>query len=172
MADDLEEDIQEDIDNGQDDISNDVELEDDIQQENKVEKRIRTLSNKVRLTSKERDEFKALNDKLKTEKDSAKKEVEFYSSFSDTSDKYPAAREYKDEIKKKVLAGYSVDDAAVAILAREGKLTMPTPKVDNPAGGSATNLPLKGDSKTIETMTREEKREEIMRAVERGDISV
>lgn len=156
------------------DIDDSEESNDDQQEEkeeNKIEKRIKQLSNKVKLTSKERDELAEAKDKLEVERDNAKKEVEFYSTFSDTTDKYPAAKEYKDKIKEKVLAGYSIEDAAVAILAKEGKLTMPQ-KVDNPAGGSATNTPMTGDTKPLEEMSRDEKRAELVKAIERGDISL
>ena len=168
MADENEE-VQDDI---QEDIQEDVQLDDDVQQESKVEKRIRQLSNKVKLTSNERDELAKGKDKLEAERDTAKKEVEFYSSFSDTTDKYPNAKEFKDKIKEKVLSGYSVEDAAVAVLAKEGKLTMPQPIPDNPAGGSATNLPNTGEPKALKEMSLEEKRAEVIKAVDRGDISL
>ena|SRR3990167_761453 len=170
MADDNEEIIEnpeEDLEEGQ--------LEEDLeegQKESKVEKRIKQLSNKVKLTSKERDELAKGKQKLEIERDTAKKEVEFYSAFSDTTDKYPNAKEFKDKIKEKVLLGYSVEDAAVAVLAKEGKLTMPQPTPDNPAGGSAVNLPNTGEPKPLKDMSLEEKRAEVIKAVDRGDISL
>src|SRR3990167_7001633 len=166
MADENIEDIQDDI---QEDIQEDVQLDDDVQQESKVEKRIKQLSNKVKLTSNERDELAKAKKGLEAERDTAKKEVEFYSAFSDTTDKYPNAKEFKDKIKEKVLAGYSVEDAAVAVLAKEGKLAS-TQTNDNPAGGSATNLPGQGEPKTLKDMSLEEKRAEVIKAVDRGDI--
>ena len=171
MAEEKKEDIQKDT---QDDTQKDTQddVQDDVQpEESKVEKRIKQLSNKVKLTSEERDELATAKDTAEAERDAAKKEVEFYSSFSDTTDKYPAAKEYKDEIKKKVLAGYTIEDAAVAILAKEGKLTA-AQKVDNPAGGSATNTPLSEGDKPLNEMTREEKRAEVEKSIERGDISL
>ena len=132
---------------------------------NKVEKRIKGLSQKVKVTSDERD-------KLVIERDTAKKEVEFYSSFSNATDKYPLAKDFKDKIKEKVLAGYTVEDATVAVLASEGKLTATPPATESPAGGSAVNPPSSGGPKPLEEMTREEKREEVLKAVERGEISV
>ena len=81
------------------------------------------------------------------------------------------ARKLKEKIKEKVLAGYTVEDATVAVLASEGKLTTPT-ETENVAGGSATNPPSSGGPNPLEEMTREEKREEILKAAERGDISV
>lgn len=167
-----DEDTQEDIIDSEEDSQEDVQSDDDVQQENKVEKRIKTLSNKVKLTSKERDDLAKAKTKVEAERDTAKKEVEFYSSFSDQTDKYPAAKEFKDKIKEKVLAGYPVEDAVVTVLAKEGKLTGSAPTVDNPAGGSATNLPLKGGSKAIEEMSREEKRAEVLKSMDRGDISL
>ena len=154
---------------GVDNIQDDVQL-DDVQ-ENKVEKRIKDLSNKVKLTSKERDELAEAKKLSDAELGNAKKEVEFYSAFSDTTDKYPNAKEFKDKIKEKVLAGYSVEDAAVAVLAKEGKLTAPR-VIDNPAGGSATNLPGNTGSKPLQDMSREEKRDEVLKAMDRGDISL
>ena len=169
MAEENNEEIQEEI---QEDTQNeDIQLDDDVQQESKVEKRIKQLSNKVKLTSKERDDLAKAKQKLEAERDTAKKEVEFYSAFSDASDKYPNAKEYKDKIKEKVIGGYSVEDAAVSVLAKEGKLTAPR-ITDNPAGGSATNPPMTGESKTLETMTREEKRSEVLKAIDKGDISL
>ena len=161
-----EEEIQDDIE--QEDTE--VQLDEEVQ-ENKVEKRIKQLSNKVKLTSQERDELAKGKKSLEAERDTAKKEVEFYSSFSDAIDKYPAAKEYKDRIKEKVLSGYSMEDAAVAVLAKEGKLTMPK-VTENPAGGSATNPPMTGESKPLKDMTLEEKRGEVLKAMDRGDISL
>ena len=139
---------------------------------NKVEKRIKELSKKVKLTSQERDELVKAKQGLEAERDAAKKEVEFYSSFSDATDKYPAAKEFKDKIKEKVLVGYSVEDATVAVLAKEGKLTTPSLQPENPAGGSATTAPATNAAKPLNEMTREEKREEVIKATERGDISL
>lgn len=145
--------------------------ENNIQEDNKVEKRIKELSNKVKTTSQERDDLVAAKKESDAERDNAKKEVEFYSAFSDTTDKYPNAKDFKDQIKEKVLVGYSVEDAAVAVLAKEGKLT--APKVStNVAGGSATNVPISGESKPLSEMTRDEKRAELLKAIERGDISI
>jgi len=151
--------------------SEDIDVDLDETSDNKVEKRIKELSKKVKLTSQERDELIKTKQKLEVERDSAKKEVEFYSSFSNATDKYPGAKDFKEKIKEKVLAGYTVEDATVAVLASEGKLTTPT-ETENVAGGSATNPPSEGGPKPLEEMTREEKREEVLKAVERGDISV
>src|SRR3990167_994874 len=83
-------------------------LDQDIERKNKVEKRITDLSDKVRLTSEERDELKGLLATEQAAKEAAIKERDFYSSFTDATIKYPGANEYKDIIKEKVLSGYSV----------------------------------------------------------------
>ena len=163
-----EEEIQDDIE--QEDTE--VQLDEEVQ-ENKVEKRIKQLSNKVKLTSNERDELAKANEKLKAERDSLKKDSEFSTSFSENPH-YQVAKDYKDEIKKKVSGGYSVDDAIVSVLAKEGKLdaikAFKAP--ENPAGGSATNLPMSGEAKPLNEMSREEKRAELLKAMDRGDISL
>ena len=164
MADDNE-DILDDVEEQED-----IELDDEIQPENKVEKRIKQLSNKVKLTSKERDELAKANEKLKLERDTLKKDSEFSSSFSD-SPHYQVAKDYKDEIRKKVSGGYSVEDAVVAVLAKEGKLDA-IKATESPAGGSATNPPMSGEQKPLKDMTLGEKREEVLKAMERGDINV
>lgn len=164
------EDMQDDIEETQDDVQLDDTSEGEVQQENRVEKRIKQLSNKVKLTSKERDELAEANEKLKAERDSLKKESEFSSSFSE-SPHYQVAKDYKDEIKRKVSGGYSLEDAVVTVLAKEGKLNA-IKATESPAGGSATNLPMKGDQKPLQDMNREEKRAEVLKAMERGDISL
>lgn len=167
MADEKAEDIQDNVDD-----TEDIQLdeEEDVQQESKVEKRIKQLSNKVKLTSQERDELAKANEKLKAERDSLKKESEFNSLFSENPH-YSVAKDYKDEIKKKVSSGYSLEDAVVSTLAKEGKFDS-IKKVENPAGGSAVNPPMTGEVKSLQDMTREEKRSEILKAVDRGDISL
>ena len=140
-------------------------LDQNIEKKNKVEQRIKDLSTKVKLTSEERDELKVLNVALTTERDTITKERDFFASFTDTTAKFPGAAEYKDAIKEKVLAGYSVEDAAAAILAREGKLVAPTPepvKPESPAGGSAITQPQVGGEKELGEMTQEEKREKLL----------
>src|SRR3990167_7410264 len=159
MADDDTEEI-DDVEDTQDDVQ--LDEQDGVQQGSKVEKRIKQLSNKVKLTANERDELVKANKKLEAERDLLKSDSEFSSSFSENPH-YQVAKDYKDEIKKKVSSGYSLEDAVVATLAKEGKLSA-IQKTDNPAGGSATNPPMTGDIKPLKDMTREEKREEVLKA--------
>lgn len=46
----------------------------------------------------------------------------FENSFNQVSATYPLAKDFKDKIQEKVKAGYSVDDATIAVLQKEGKL--------------------------------------------------
>ena len=150
-------------------------LDKEIENESKVEKRIKDLSEKVRLTAEERDA-----EKIKLEEESAKasglqKEVEFLNSFGDQLTKYPDAASHRDQIKEKVLKGYSIEDATVSTLASEGKLKPKEQEttIDNVAGGSAAvNQPLTGEQKKVSEMSKDEKRAKLLEAEQRGDISL
>jgi len=136
-------------------------LDENINNENKVEKRIKDLSEKVKLTAHERDELQTLKTELEGKVTTTEKERDFYKDFSASSARYPQATEYQDQIKEKVMQGYTVDDAVVAVLAKENKLsnyTPPAPKQASPAGGSATNNISQGGEKSLKDMSREEKR--------------
>jgi hypothetical protein len=101
----------------------------------------------------------------------AEKERDFYASFSDSTSQYPEAAAHKDAIKEKVMAGYSVEDATVAILAKEGKLqnyTPPAPRMESPAGGSATTAMRNDFDKSPNEMSRDEKRAELLRIEQEG----
>ena len=151
------------------------QLDTEIDKENKVEKRIKDLSEKVRLTSEERDEQKhRLEESVKKIADLEKENV-FNTGFVDILANHSAAKDHKDEIKAKVLAGYSVEDAAYAVLGKIGKLGQPIqsalPK-ENPAGGSAVNQPTIGGEKKINELSRDEKRAKLLDLEARGDISI
>lgn len=173
MADD-EKDIQDDVvEENQDDIIDEIDEPEEGQQGSKVEKRIKTLSNKVKLTAQERDNEVKARKKAETERDNLKKDNEFSTSFAENPH-FSVAKDYKDEIKKKVSGGYSVDDAIVSVLAKEGKLDAikVVIKPDNPAGGSSPNLPTTGDQKPLNDMSREEKRAAVMEEMNKGNISL
>lgn len=131
------------------------------QEINKSEKRIKDLSEKVKTTAQERDELATAKAEAETKATEAQKEVEFYKDFSQQTSKYKDAAEYQDQIKEKVLAGYSVEDATISVLAKEGKFTPPipeAPKGESPAGGSATNT-ITDTNKTIGDMDQTERRD-------------
>lgn len=150
-------------------------VDDDIENKNRVEKRIKDLSEKVRLTAEERDEKDKLLAQERAEKETLQKERDFLNSFGDALVKYPKASQFRDEIKEKVLRGYTVDDATVATLATKGEFSPQQREVEvtNPAGGAATvNQPVANVPKTPTQMSRDEKRAALLEAEQRGDISV
>jgi len=154
-------------------------VDQEIENKNKIETRIKDLSEKVKLTSEERDELKTLNEEKDGKISGLEKENEFLNEFGNVLVKYPAASEFKDAIKEKVLKGYSIEDATVATLSAEGKLTPSEPspavepKKENPAGGSApTNPPASGGDKKLEDMSTPEKRALLVEAQDRGELSL
>lgn len=149
------------------------QLDTEIEKENKVEKRIKDLSEKTRLTAEERDTIKQKLEAEMSNSATLKKEVDFLNSFGDQLSKHPEASLFRDKIKEKVLRGYSVEDATISTLASEGKLTQREVVVENVAGGSAAvNQPITGREKKISEMTREEKRNALLEAEKRGELYV
>lgn len=132
-------------------------LEQENQENNRELKRNKDLSEKVKLTSQERDELAKQKETLEAEKVAISKERDFFKDFNTAASKYPNATEFQEKIKEKVMAGYDMEDAAVSVLAKEGKLTAPVTPKDSPAGGSATtNIP--AGEKSVDEMTQEERR--------------
>lgn len=122
------------------------------------------LSEKVKQTAEERDSEKS-------KRETAEKELEFYKGFSKLSSKYPNASDYEDKIREKVLKGYDMEDAAVAVLNKSGKLTMPKPEREVVAGGSATTNPSQG-LKGFQDMSQAERLQALREAEARGDIGL
>ena len=152
----------------------DLMFEENPQEEhvNKVEQRIKNLSEKVKLTAEERDELARAKDELEKEKASLSKEIEFFKNFNPLVTKYSEAANYQDQIRQKVLSGYDVEDATISVLAKEGKFTASAPRMDSPAGGSATNAIKSGGEKPISEMNKDELRNALLDAEKRGDISL
>ncbi len=143
------------------------------QEESKAEKRIKDLSEKVRLTATERDEKDKLLAAEKAEKETLIKERDFLNSFGDQLAKFPDASAFKDEIKDRVLKGYSVEDATAAVLVSKGKYTPPVvnQSIENFIGGSAVNTP-SGGEKVLKDMSQAERRAKLVELEQRGDISI
>lgn len=144
----------------------DLELEEAPESEevSKAEKRIKNLSEKVKLTSQERDDLAKAKSDLEAEKAKLTKEADFYKNFTKLSTKYPNATEYQDKILEKYNAGYDPEDATVAILAKEGKLNpqpMQVAPTESPAGGSAINTLKTDGEKTPANMTQAERLAEL-----------
>lgn len=119
----------------------------------RAEERIKQLSEKVELTSKDRDELKSLNEVTTRERD-------FYKGYADIISTQPNAKDHQDEIKEKVLKGYSVQDATFAVLGAVGKLGIQTPS-PQVAGGSASTAMPQGGQKEVKDMTQAERRDQL-----------
>jgi hypothetical protein len=126
-----------------------------------AQERITQLSDKVKTVSEEKD--KALADAS-----AAEKRATFAEGFADVLGTQPAAKDHKDEIKAKVLAGLSVEDATFAVLGKAGKLgNAPiAPIPTTPAGGSAATVPAQTGEKSIGDMTQAERRAEIAKTLD------
>ena len=147
-------------------------LDEDIEKDSKVEKRIKDLSEKVRLTSEERDEKDRLFKEQGIKTLELQGERDFFAGFADVVTTHPAAKDHKDEILAKVKNGYSIEDATFAVLGKAGKLGQPKPApVENPAGGSAVTQHPTGE-KPLSELSRDEKRAKLIEAEQRGDISM
>lgn len=150
----------------------DLDLGEDENINNRSQERIKNLSSKVKEAAGERDAAKAAAEAAETGRLDAEKKLSFLESFSDVSTKHPGATEYREAIQEKVLSGYTVEDATVAVLAAEGKYTPPAVEVpaENVAGGSAP-IQLTGENKTVAEMSQEERRAQLVEADKRGEIS-
>ena len=143
---------------------------------NKVEKRIKDLSEKVKLTATERDDLVKAKDLVEAEKQAALKDVDFYKNFSAISSKYQGANEYQDKIREKTALGLDVEEATLLVMTKEGKYIPPTLPVveikkESPIGGSAVNT-FKPGEKSVAEMSLEEKRAQLVEAEKRGDITL
>ena len=125
------------------------------------DKRLKSLSEKVELTSKERDTYKA-------EAEKASREASFYKDFNGMVSKYPQAAELQDKIREKVMGGYTVQDATAAVLVNEGRFQAPQAPRENPAGGSSVNQPPK--VKSMSEMSQAERLEALKEAERAGQI--
>lgn len=154
----------------------DLELDEGQEDVSKAEKRIKNLSEKVKTTAQERDEFAKAKADEETKRLAAEKERDFFKNFTPLTSKYQGAAEFQTEIWDKVKTGYTEEDATVAVLVNKGKYTPPpqapeplAPR-ENPAGGSAaTAMPGTGD-KTLTEMSRDEKRAQLEEISSRGDL--
>lgn len=148
-------------------------IESNVEEKLKVKNRFEKLSEKVIETSKERDDALA---KIQMETDAKvqlEKERDFYKTFSQISSKHPEAANYQDQILERVNKGYDAEEAALAVLAKEGKLNyQPTPPIQGSkpqaeGGSAATTFP--GD-KSLQDMSTEEKRNLLLEADKDGSL--
>lgn len=132
---------------------------------NPTEKRIKDLSGKVESTSKERDA--AL-----LEAEVSRKQAAFSDSFIDIVTANPAAKDHKAEIQAKVMAGYTAQDAAYAVLGPIGKLGNNQQSMAPITGGSAATVIPNSGAKPASEMARDEMRAALIEAQNKGDFFV
>ena len=152
----------------------DLDLGNDENINNRSQERIKDLSSKVRDTATERDEARAAAEAAKEAQLAAEKKAEFLESFSEIASKYPNSAEYKAQIEERVQKGYSIEDAAISVLASEGKYTPPEPEgpiVDSQVGGSAPTVLPSGDGRNAGELTQAERRSLLIEADKRGEVS-
>jgi hypothetical protein len=153
-----------------DDNEFDLDLDTDNGSNDRINKRITNLTEKAKTEAIARAQAETKAAEAEARASAAEKKGEFYSAFSDMTSKYPEASNYKDAIEEKVMAGYTAEDATVSILAKEGKLHNYTPpaRMDSPAGGSATTAMRNDSDKSLSEMSREDKRNELLRMEQEG----
>lgn len=155
-----------------DDLNLDLDnIEANAENKIKAKNRFEQLSEKVILTSQEKEKAEALAKTNEERAIKAEKERDFHKDFSANVAKYPNASEFQDKILEKVNAGYSTEDAMVAVLAKEGKLQMPTESRPAPQaeGGSAPTT-MEGP-KDIKDMSPEEKFEALKELDKTGELA-
>lgn len=133
-----------------------------------IDRRVSNLTETLKTEREEKARLAQEVEEGKLKLQTLEKENSFNSSFSDSTSQYPQASEYKDAIKEKVLAGYSVEDATVSVLAKEGKLTSAPQPRENIAGGSATNAMQAEGTKSLRDMERSDKRAALIEAENEG----
>lgn len=147
-------------------------VQENVERKAKIKNRFEQLSEKVILTSKEKEEAIAKAKVAEEAKAKAERDLNFYKGFSSNIAKYPQAASYQDAIKERVDKGYDAEEAILAVLAKEGKLTQTaekptsTPQIE---GGSApTTFP---GNKSLKDMTPDEKLQGLMEADKEGILS-
>lgn len=146
-------------------------IESNTEERLKVKNRFQELSEKVKLTAQERDELSAAKKELESEKESLSKERDFYKDFSSNVSKYPGASDYQDQILEKVKAGYTTEDAMVAVLNKEGKLLPQTesrPNIQAEGGSAPTAMT---GNKSLDDMKTEEKLAALMELEKTGALA-
>ncbi len=98
------------------------------------------------------------------------KETNFFKTFSQISSKHPEATNYQDQILERVNRGMDAEEATVAVLYKEGKLTpTPAPKPPIAEGGSAVTNVNVGE-KSLNDLTMAEKLAELRELEKSGEL--
>lgn len=153
----------------------DNELDLDLNENNDEEiisrnkKKINSLSEKLGISEKEKSDLAKAKEDEALARQNAEKERDFFKGFSQVSSKYQGATEYQDQIWEKVKAGYDIEDAAVSILNKEGKLVTPPPERESAAGGSASTGIIDLSDKPLKNMSRDELRSQLLEMESKGE---
>lgn len=105
--------------------------------------RYQQLANDKRALSQEKDELTKQKAEAEAKLANLEKERDFLKTFSQLSSKHPEATNYQDQILERVNKGMDAEEATIAVLYKEGKLTQAPPQQRTPMaeGGSAvTNV--------------------------------
>src|SRR3990167_6391349 len=97
------------------------QIETNTERKLEVKNRYQKLSEKVKLEAQGKADAET---RFKSEEEArlrAEKERDFFKNFSQVSSKHPEAAQYQDQILERVNKGYDMEEAAVAVLAKEGK---------------------------------------------------
>ena len=135
-----------------------------------ADKRIKQLSNKTKEAEEAKTAAETARQAAEEGKATAERERDFFAGFADTVASNPQAKDFKDDIKAKVMSGYSLEDATYAVLGKAGKLNTRS-EVESPAGGSATTTVTQQANKSPKEMSAAERAEAIREAEKRGDIT-
>lgn len=141
-----------------------AELDNIIEEPSDSQKRITQLSGKVKEESEAKDAAIKAKDEAEAKAVESARNAEFSEGFVEIMAENPAAKEFKEDIKSKVMSGMSLEDAKFAVLGKAGMLNTPRVEVQTTtAGGSAsTVLPQEQGTKTPGEMTQAERRAELM----------
>lgn len=148
-------------------MSDELDLELDLTEE-EGEKKSRVKERITKLATEKTEALKKAEAEVKAREGAEarakelEKEMSFYKGFSNVATKYQGAHEYQDKILEKVRSGYDVEDATLAILAKEGKLQQKAPETpkESAAGGSATNSLPQGE-KSVGEMSQSERKSKL-----------
>lgn len=132
-----------------------LEVNEDKKDKDRALIRNKDLSDKLAAEAKKRE-------KIEAESAVNKKEAEFYKNFNPLTSKYQGSAEFQDKIKEKVMAGYDIEDATVAVLNKEGRFNPQGSEApiqrESPTGGSAVNAIQAQDDKPLDEMSVADKR--------------
>lgn len=148
----------------------DLELdlgEQDAEKNGRIRNRINKLATERANALKKSEEDTKARTIAEAKTSAIEKDLGFYKGFNQVTSKYQGAGEYQDKIREKVLAGYDVEDATVAVLAKEGKLQAPAQAVqikETAAGGSATNTVPQAE-KSVAEMSQAERKAKLAEAL-------